>query len=99
MIPCYKLRTVLALLASFFLVATVAPARNRKGDKLLKLGQKAEALKEYDQAVTYYEQAVHEDPQDPGYLLAARRARFQASQLHVDRGLKLKKAGELEQAL
>ena len=38
-------------------------ARTRKGDKLYKLGVQAEAHKEYDKALEYFQQAEKEDPQ------------------------------------
>ena len=37
-------------------------ARNSKGDKLYKLGQKAEARNDFDTALNYYDQAVDSDP-------------------------------------
>ena len=74
-------------------------ASNRKGDKLLKLGVKAEALKEYDKALDYYEQALKTDPKETSYDLAARRARFESGTAHIEAGNKLQKAGDLEKAL
>jgi len=74
-------------------------ASTRKGDKLLKLGSQAEARKEYDKALEYFQQAMKEDPKDPAYELAARRARFEAGTAHMEAGTKLQKAGDLEKAL
>ena len=54
---------------------------------------------QYDKALDLFEQALSQDPQDPAYQLGARRLRFQASQEHVDAGVKLRKDGKLEQAL
>lgn len=76
-----------------------ADARTRKGDKLLKDGQLAEVKRDFDTALELYEQALVTDPQDTGYLLAVRRVRFQAGQAHVDKGLKLREEGKLEEAL
>ena len=100
MIPVNKLR-VLAVLCAFWLMVPGGSleASTRKGDKLLKLGAKAEALKEYDKALEYYQQAIKEDPKDPAYQLSARRARFEASTAHMEAGNKLQKAGDLEKAL
>ena len=50
----------------------------RKGDKLYKLGVQAEAHKEYDKALEYFQQAQKEDPKEPTYELATRRARFES---------------------
>jgi general secretion pathway protein D len=74
-------------------------ASTRKGDKLLKLGAKAEALKDFDKALDYYQQAIKEDPKDPAYELSARRARFESGTAHIEAGNKLQKAGDLEKAL
>src|ERR1035438_6458136 len=88
----------LALFAAALLLQPVnsLDAHTRQGDKYLKLGREAEARKDYDKAIEYYDKAVHEDPQDPGYQMGSRRAHFAASQVHVQEGLKLKKAAELE---
>ncbi len=76
-----------------------AEAGNRKGDKLLAEGRKAEARGEYDTALEFYERALAADPSDAAYLLHVRRARFVAAQRHVDLGQKLRREGKLEEAL
>lgn len=100
MIVYNKLR-VFAILAAALILLPVpgADARTRKGDKLIKLGQAAEARKDYDAALQFYTQALSTDPQDVGYQLAARRIRFQASQVHVEAGMKLRQAAQLQEAL
>lgn len=74
-------------------------ASTRKGDKFLKLGAQAEARKDYDQALDYYELAIKEDPKDPSYELSARRVRFQSGAVHIEAGKKLQKDGDLDKAL
>jgi general secretion pathway protein D len=74
-------------------------ARTRKGDKLLKEGQLAEATRDFDKALDAYEQALQEDPADGQYQLRARRVRFQAGQAHSDKGMKLRSEGKLEEAV
>lgn len=74
-------------------------ARTRKGDKLLKQAKEAEARKEWDQALEFYQQALGTDPGDPAYILGVNRVRFQAGQMHVNRGQRLREAGKLEDAL
>jgi general secretion pathway protein D len=74
-------------------------ARTRKGERLLAQGREAENRRDYDKALEYYEQAVSTDPSDPAYVLASRRVRFQAGQMHVDRGQRLRNEGKLEEAL
>jgi general secretion pathway protein D len=74
-------------------------ARTKKGDKLVRMARDAQAQKDYDKALDYYEQALSEDPQDPGYQLGTRQMRFQAGQTHVEAGMRLKNNNQLEQAL
>src|ERR1700685_659105 len=100
MIPLNKLRVLAAFCAVWLMVPPgIMDARTRNGDKLLKLGAKAEALKEYDKALDYYQQALKEDPKETSYELAARRARFESGTAHIDAGNKLQKADDLEKAL
>ncbi|MGI8742178.1 MAG: cohesin domain-containing protein [Bryobacteraceae bacterium] len=74
-------------------------ARNRKGDKFLKLARDAEARKDYDTALDYYNQAMSQDPANPSYELGMRRVRFQAGENHVRAGQKLRDSGKLDEAL
>ena len=95
-----KLRAV----APFCVLLSLLPvgglqANNRKADKLYKLGVEAEARKEYDKALQYYQQALDIDPKETSYELATRRVRFEAGQAHVEAGKKLLKADDLEKAL
>lgn len=83
----------------FLLAVQPLPARNRKGEKLLAEGRAAEDRKQYERALELYEQALSRDPSDPAYQLAARRARFQAAQAHLELGQKLRSQGDLEKAL
>jgi len=46
-----------------------------------------------------YEKAVAEDPTDVAYQIAIKRVRFQAAQMHVNAGGKLRTGGELDKAL
>jgi general secretion pathway protein D len=99
MIPFNTLRAM----APLFVVLLLLPsgsleAGNRKGDKFFKLGAQAEARKEYDEALRYYQQALGMDPKDTAYDLATRRVRFESGQAHVDAGKKLLKADDLEKA-
>jgi general secretion pathway protein D len=77
----------------------VLTAGTRKGDQYYKEGRALEDVQRFDEALPLLEQAVEEDPQDPAYLLAMRRVRFQAGQSHVNKGNKLRKAGRLKEAL
>jgi len=92
-----QLAVVLAVL--WVAVGAPAAAGNRKGDRLLNEGKKAEARGDLDTALEYYERALAADPSDAAYLLHMRRARFAAAQRHVDLGQKLRSEGKLEEAL
>lgn len=81
------------------LVAPPVGARTKKGDKLLKQGEKAEAQKQYDQAIEYYSQAVQSDPHEPAYLIADQRARSEAAEAHVALGRQLQQKQQLQEAL
>ncbi len=74
-------------------------ARTKKGDKYLAEGRASEAKKEWDAALESYEKALSEDPSDMVYQMAAEKARFQAAQGHVDKGLKIRSQGLLGEAL
>src|SRR5580698_7140178 len=97
MIPFNRLRAVALLSATWMIFpAGSLNAHTRKGDKLLKLGTDAEARKNYDKALEYFQAAMKEDPKEATYELSARRARFEAGTAHVDAGKKLQAAGDLE---
>src|SRR5580700_4220822 len=100
MIPFNRLRVLASFCAIWLMLPTgTLDASTRKGDKLLKLGSQAEARKEYDKALEYFKEAEKEDPKEPSYELAARRARFEAGTAHLEAGRKLQKDGDLEKAL
>jgi general secretion pathway protein D len=100
MIPYNKLRALAPLCVALMLLPGGGlEANNRKGDKLYKLGEQAEAHKDYDKALQYYQQALDLDPKETTYELAARRARAEAGQAHVEAGKKLLKSDDLEKAL
>ena len=93
--PSNKLAIILA-------VAMAVPpvdGRTRKGEKLMREARDAEVRKDYDKALSLYEQALSSDPADPAYQLATSRVRFQAGQKHVDAGQKLRLDGKLDEAL
>ena len=94
-----SLAILLGLAALVGCLAVPAAARTRKGDKFLAQGKDREAHKDWDGALDFYQQALAEDPTDPGYQLEVHESRFQASQAHVTQGLKLRKEGSLGQAL
>jgi len=81
----------LALLA---LLAAACP----KGGSDYEKGVEAELRKDYDTALIHYERAYQADPKNQLYEMRAKRIRFHAAQMHVDRGHKLRDQGLLEPA-
>ncbi|MBS1874305.1 MAG: tetratricopeptide repeat protein [Acidobacteria bacterium] len=94
-----NLRRLIGFVAIAVAMAAPIQARTKKGDKYIKEGQSYEARKQWDEAVDLYEKALASDPRDPGYMMYVKRGRFQASQIHVDAGQKLREQGKLEEAL
>src|SRR6185437_12862025 len=92
---------LVAVVLAVALAAPVMPlaAKTRKGDKFFGEGRVHEAKKEWDAALDSYEKALSEDPADIAYQMAADRTRFQASQVHIDAGLKIRATGQLGDAL
>ena len=86
-------------LTILILLVSGVEAKTRKGDKLLKEGQTAEARGDWDKALDLYEKAVDTDPGDIAYLVPMRKARFEAGQVHVKAGQKLRTEGKLEEAV
>jgi len=97
--PFFNRLTAVVLAAILIAPAGLLEARTKKGDKYLAEGRGSEAKKEWDAALESYEKALSEDPSDMVYQMAAEKARFQASQGHVDKGLKIRSQGLLGEAL
>ena len=95
---CKYLRVVAAVCLAL-LAALPGEAGTRKGDKFLKQAQAAEVRKDWDLALQLYKQAVDEDPRDSGYLIGMQRTRFQASQMHVERGRQSRTDGNIQEAI
>ncbi|HEY5068897.1 MAG TPA: hypothetical protein VII37_03895, partial [Candidatus Acidoferrum sp.] len=70
-----------------------------KGKPDNNAGAKAEALKDYDTALDYYNKALQTSPTNTEYKLKAARARFEAAQWHVDQGRRFQEQANLELAL
>ena len=62
-------------------------------------GGKAEALKDYDTALDYYNKALQASPTNTEYKLKVARARFEAAQWHVDQGRRFRDQANLALAL
>jgi general secretion pathway protein D len=81
------------------LVAAALLAGCPKGGQNYSAGEKAEAVKDYDTALDYYNKALQTSPNNTEYKLKAARARFEAGQWHVDQGRRLRTQSNLELAL
>src|SRR5437016_474672 len=94
-------RLTAAVVAATMIAALAPPAeaKTKKGDKFLGQGRVHEAKKEWDDALSDYEKALSEDPAEIVYQMAATKARFQAAQSHVDKGLKMRQQGMLGESL
>jgi general secretion pathway protein D len=82
------------ILAGIALFAAGCP----KGNSDFSKGQKAETLQDYDAALTFYEKAVRNDPNNAAYKIRLNQTRFEASEQHVKEGLKLRATGDLQGA-
>src|SRR5262245_12982010 len=91
--------TSIVLAAALFAPTTPLQAKTKKGDKFLSQGRVHEAKKDWDSALQAYEAALAEDPAEITYQMATQKARFQAAQIHVDRGIKVRGTGQLGEAL
>ncbi|HXA51159.1 MAG TPA: hypothetical protein VNV86_12670, partial [Candidatus Acidoferrum sp.] len=74
-------------------------AKSKKGDKYFADGRAAEQKKDWDAALASYQAALAEDPTEILYQMAIEKTRFQASQYHVETGLKFRNQGQLGEAL
>jgi general secretion pathway protein D len=85
----------LILCVSFGLCAAGCP----KGHSEYGLGEKAENLQDYDAALNYYQKAVKSDPHNATFRIRLNQARFEAGEMHVKRGVEMRKRGELDGAV
>jgi general secretion pathway protein D len=97
----YFFNRLTAIVLTTMLLCPTLPleARTKKGDKFLAEGRIHEQKKEWDEALENYEKALSEDPADIAYQMAATKVHFQAGQSHIDKGMKLRSAGQLGEAL
>src|SRR2546429_105498 len=84
----------LFLCVGFGLLAAGCP----KGQPDYNQGKKAETIQDYDAAFVYYQKAAKADPYNANYKIKLNRIRFEASELHVKRGVELRKQGDLQGA-
>ena len=70
-----------------------------KGKAQYEYASKAETLHDFDAALEHYEKALREEPNNATYLVKVNQLRFEASQEHVKKGVKLREEGDLATAL
>jgi hypothetical protein len=93
-----RLATIWTLAAMALTVLPPLEARTRKGDKLLVQGRSRELRKELGRRHQALPAGSQRVPRRRGYQLAVNRARFQAGQMHMDKGLALRAQGRLGEA-
>ena len=86
---------ILILCAGLGLFAAGCP----RGHSDYDLGGRAENLQDYDAALNYYEKAVKADPHNATFRIRLHEARFEAGEMHIKRGLEMRKRGELDGAI
>jgi general secretion pathway protein D len=89
----------LGLILFFTLVGVALGGCPKNGHSDYKAGERALDLKDYDAAVDYYGKALAADPKNPFYRIKLNDARFEAGQLHLHNGLKLRDKGDLQGAI
>lgn len=73
------------------------PKKNGKQD--FKAGEQAVDLNDYDAAVDYYSKALQAEPNNAAYRIKLNNSRFQAGQVHIHQGVKLREKGDLQGAI
>jgi general secretion pathway protein D len=69
------------------------------GSKDFKNAEAAAAKQDWDKALQLYMTAMDKNPNNLAYTIGMRRARFQAGQMHVNKGQKLRTDGKVDDAM
>ncbi len=69
------------------------------GNHYYRLGAQAEINRNWDEAISYYEKAIVENPKEYVYKMALARVKFSASLFHYQEARKLVAAGNKEEGL
>ncbi len=86
------------ILPTLIAVAVLLLAKD-KGDVDYRAAKAAEIRQDWDQALKFYMSALDKNPNNPVYTIGMRRMRFQAAQMHVNQGQKLRADGRVVEAL
>lgn len=89
----------LASIAMAFMLVLSASAHAQSAGTWNKRGEKAEARNDYDAAFEAFRQAHLKKPSDLRYKTRYERLRFEAANMHLDRGRVLKQSGDMAGAM
>jgi general secretion pathway protein D len=92
------LRAALCALLLTVAVGVLLQAKD-KGTKDSKDAEAAANKQDWDKALSLYMAALDKNPNNLAYTIGMRRSRFQAGQMHVNRGQKLRTEGNVEEAM
>ena len=93
-----RLRAALAALLILVAAGALLQAKD-KGDKDFRAADAAASKMDWDKALDLYMTALDKNPNNPAYMIGMRRARFQAGQMHVNRGQKARTDGKADEAM
>ena len=93
-----RLRATLFALLLLVAVGVLLQAKD-KGDKDFKAAEAAATKQDWDKALPLYMSALDKNPNNLAYTIGMRRARFQAGQMHVNLGQKLRVDGKVDEAM
>jgi general secretion pathway protein D len=93
-----RLRALLGALLLLVAVGALLQAKD-KGDKDFKAAEAAAQKQDWDKALQLYMSALDKNPNNLAYTIGMRRARFQAGQMHVNLGQKLRVDGKVEESM
>jgi general secretion pathway protein D len=94
-----RYRNTLLSLALVFPALAGQAKTSKAAAALLAEGRQFEAGKDFDAALERYLNALDQDPSNLLYRMAVEKARFQAAQSHVEKGLSLREAGGVPASL
>ena len=83
----------------WLVIAVFAAGCPKKGGQNYHAGEKALEVKDYDAAVDFYLKALQAEPNNSNYRIKLNQARFEAGQMHIHQGLKLREKGDLQGAV
>ena len=83
----------------WIVIAVFAAGCPKKGNQDYHAGEKAAEVHDFDAAVDYYLKALQAEPNNALYRIKLNQSRFEAGQLHIHQGLKLRDKGDLQGAV